>query len=97
MSIQPPRGNSFSKENIKINELEHFLSGPQLAHLPWAVNKSLSKNLRKKIQDNLIGLKKTNSGKKLLKAAAMTGFVKAVDLDYNPHREIIYPALGERY
>ncbi len=45
----------------------------------------------------MIGLTNNEEGKKILKAAKVTGFQKVSNSDYNKVREITKFALGEQY
>jgi len=85
------------KEHVKVNELKFLYKGPELAHLPWAVKDDMPVQLRNQIQSLLAGLKMDEEGRNLLSNAAMTGFVRAEDKDYNEHRNIIHAVFGEQY
>ncbi len=85
------------KRTINIDELRFLARDRQLPHLPWAVNKSLPKTVRDKIQQTLANMREDSTGKKVLKLARLTALVPTKDDDYDSHREIIKQTLGEQY
>ncbi len=85
------------KKQIKTNEMKYLLIGEQLPHLPWALNKNISKKLHDKIQNILLELTKSDAGKQLLSKMRLDGFEKATDKEYNRHRKIIKAVLHENY
>jgi len=85
------------KKQAEVNELRYLAVGEELAHLPWAVNKRVKKDLSFKIQSILTNLANHTGGLKLLKQAKVTKFVIARDADYDRHRIVIREILGEDY
>jgi len=76
-------------EVIEKDELMFLVRGEQLPHLPWAVSPTVPDDLRFKIQTILTELNKSEEGKLVLERAKLTGINKAVDSEYDRHREII--------
>jgi phosphonate transport system substrate-binding protein len=67
-----------------------------LAHLPWAARGDMPAPLQARLRSLLLGLKHTDEGRKVLKAARLTGLNPAADSDYDPHREIILSLEGSQ-
>lgn len=84
-------------KQIDSQQLTHLITSKPLAHLPWAVNKNMSDTLMKKIQALLLLLNNSTKGLKLLDGANLTGLVKAIDSDYDPHRKIVKEVYGQTY
>ncbi len=85
------------KKQIDTDEMKYLLVGEQLPHLPWALNKNISKKLHDKIQNILLDLIKTGAGRRILLKMRLDGFSKATDDEYNDHRKIIKAVLHENY
>lgn len=77
------------KNAINTDELNLLAVSEELLHLPWAVKRTMPPALRESIQAALVDLEKSDAGKKVLKAAVLTGIGKAEDKDYDPHRRIV--------
>lgn len=77
------------KKGVDVSQLKTISLSQPLPHLPWAVNKSLASEMRKKIQDAILSLNDTPEGKNILKKAALTGLHKATDKSYTSSRELI--------
>ena len=82
------------KKAINTDELAVLALTEQLLHLPWAVNRALPASLRDAIRAALIDVENSESGKKALKAAVLTGIGKAEDKDYDPHRKMVRAVAG---
>ena len=82
------------KNAINTDELTALAVSEQLLHLPWAVKRTMPARLRESIQSVLVGLENSEAGKKVLKAAVLTGVGKAEDKDYEPHRKMVRAVLG---
>jgi phosphonate transport system substrate-binding protein len=82
------------KNAIKTEELTVLAVSEQLLHLPWAVKRSMPAKLRESIQSVLVDLENDDAGRKVLKAAILTGVGKAEDKDYEPHRKMVKAVLG---
>lgn len=82
---------------VDIKEMKYLVKGKQLAHLPWAVHKSVPLALKKSIQTILSNLKNTKEGLSILKSAELDSFEIATDEEYNPHRDIVKKVLRETY
>jgi len=82
------------KSAINTNELAVLAVSEKLLHLPWAVKRTMPAKLRDSIQSTLVNLENTEDGRKVLKAAVMTGIGKAEDKDYDPHRRMIRAVMG---
>jgi len=83
------------KTKIDVAQMLPLAVSEPFIHLTWAVKDSFSDDKMKKVVDVMISLKKTPSGKAILKAAKVTGFHKATDADFAKVREITKFALGE--
>jgi ABC-type phosphate/phosphonate transport system substrate-binding protein len=68
-----------------------------VAHLPWAVKHDLDSDVKRRLQRALLQLNQTDSGKKILESARLTGFAAANDSNYDLSRRIIHEVLNERY
>jgi phosphonate transport system substrate-binding protein len=79
---------------INTDELIALAVSEPLLQLPIAVKRSMPAKLRAQIQSTLVGLKGTEAGRQVLKAAVLTGIVKAEDKDYEAHRKIVRAVLG---
>ncbi len=58
-------------------------------HLPWAVKKSMKDELKAKIKKAFLALNDTEEGKKILKAARVTGFAEANDGLYDVVPQVV--------
>lgn len=83
------------KKKINVDEMKYLAVSKKMAHLPWAVKNTISDDLQKNIQTIMVDLYRTESGKKILKAAKITKFMPANDKDYNTHRDIVKIVLDE--
>jgi len=72
-----------------ISELVIVAKSEPIAHLPWAVKKTMAPALRKKIQSTLTILKNSAEGQDILKKANLTGLVMADDKDYDQIKNIV--------
>ncbi len=77
------------KKGVNVSELKVISKSKPLPHIPWAVNPSMSDDLRLSIQKAMLSLNDSVEGKAILKKAGMTGIHKAVDKDYDNSRKII--------
>jgi len=78
------------KKGVDVSELKIVVLGDQpLPHLPWAVNKSMSVDVKDSIQKAMLSLNDSLEGKKILKKAGMTALHKAEDKDYDSSRKLI--------
>lgn len=82
---------------IDTGKLKYLAVGKPLAHLPWAVHQDMKPELRDHIIRIMTGLSATSEGRKILKNAKLTGIHKAVNSDYNPHRELVRDVTGKQY
>jgi phosphonate transport system substrate-binding protein len=85
------------KKKINVGKLRILAKSKALAHLPWAIHGDIDAEKKGKIIKALLSLNGSNSGKKVLKAAGLTGIQEAKDMDYDEHREIIKRILDEEY
>ncbi len=83
------------KKEIDTSQMKYLATSQKMAHLPWAVNKSISDELALKIRAIMVGLMYTNKGKGILKSMRITKFLPAVDSDFALHRGITKAVLGE--
>ncbi len=79
---------------INTQELTVLATTEPLLFLPWAVKRSMPAKLRESVQSVMVGLERTDAGRKVLSAAKATGMGKAEDKDYNPHRKMINAVFG---
>ena len=82
------------RKAIKTDDLTVLAVSEQLLHLPWAVKRTMSPTVRESIQAALVDLESSEAGRKVLKAAVLTGIGKAEDKDYDPHRNMVRAVLG---
>jgi phosphonate transport system substrate-binding protein len=85
------------QNQINTDEMKYLMTGELTSHLPWAVKRSISHVLEKKLQSILINLDSTESGRAVLKSAKITRFLPATDRDYDLNREIIRAVTKEEY
>jgi phosphonate transport system substrate-binding protein len=79
---------------IDTKELTALKISEPLLQLPIAVKRDMPARLRASIQATLVGLKDSEAGQQVLKAAVLTGMGKAEDKDYDPHRRIVRAVMG---
>jgi len=77
------------KKQIDTDKMKYLAISEPMAHLPWAVKKSLSTERATQIQKVMVEMHHSKSGKKILRSARITKFLSASDSDYDKHREII--------
>lgn len=82
------------KKAINTGELTVLAATEQLLHLPWAVNRTVPAQLRESIRAALVDVENSEAGRKALKAAVLSGFGRADDRDYDPHRKMVRAVLG---
>jgi phosphonate transport system substrate-binding protein len=80
--------------SIDTRELTALAVSEPLLQLPVAVKRDMPGKLRTAIQATLVGLKDSEAGQQVLKAAVMTGLGRAEDKDYDPHRKIVRAVMG---
>jgi phosphonate transport system substrate-binding protein len=80
--------------SIDTRELTALATSEPLLQLPVAVRRDMPAKLRAAIQATLVGLKDSEAGQQVLKAAVLTGMGKAEDKDYDPHRKIVRAVMG---
>lgn len=83
------------KKQIKSEDMKYLMVSKKMAHLPWALKNSFSREFQEQLQTILTGLNQTDTGKKVLTTAKLTRITPASDSDYNAHREIIKAVLNE--
>ncbi len=83
------------KKEIDTGKIRYLATSRKMAHLPWAVNKSISDELALKVRAFMVGLIHADKGKNILKSMRITKFLPTEDSDYALHREIVKEALGE--
>lgn len=77
------------KKGIDVSELKIVSLSSSLPHLPWAVNKSMSKQDKLLIKKALLSLNDSHEGRNIIKHAGLTGINIAEDKHYEHSREII--------
>lgn len=84
------------KDAINTEELMLLAKTEPLSFLPWAVNRKMPKALREIIQSSLLDLENSEDGRKVMKAAKITGLGKAEDKDYDPVRKMVSAVFGSQ-
>jgi phosphonate transport system substrate-binding protein len=84
------------KNAINTDDIKTLSVTEPLLFLPWAVNRSMPAKLGESIQTILVDLGNSEEGKKILKSAMTTGFNKAGDRDYDPHRKMTTAVFGKK-
>lgn len=79
---------------IDISQLAVLAQSEPMSHLPWAVKPDMDPSLKDKIRQLLTGLKDSETGRTVLKAARLTGINPATDTDYDDHRAILKAMTG---
>jgi phosphonate transport system substrate-binding protein len=79
---------------IDTKELRVLATTEPLLFLPWAVKRSMPAKLRESVQSVMVGLERSDAGKKVLSSAKATGMGKAEDRDFNPHRKMTTAVFG---
>ena len=82
------------KGAMNTDELTALAVSAPLLELPVAVRRDMPAKLRDSIQALLVNLGSTETGRRALTAANMTGMGKAEDRDYDPHRKIVAAVFG---
>jgi phosphonate transport system substrate-binding protein len=82
------------KNAIDTRELRVLAVTEPLLFLPWAVKRTMPAKLGESIQSLLVDLGRSDAGKKVLNASQTTGFGKAGDRDYDPHRKMTNAVFG---
>lgn len=82
------------KKAINTDELTALAVSSPLLQLPVAVKRTMAAKVRQTVQSTLADLGASESGRQVLKSAALTGIGKAEDKDYDPHRKIVRAVLG---
>jgi len=82
------------RKAINTDELVVLAVTEQLLHLPWAVRRNMPSKLRETIQNALVDLENSESGRRVLKSAVLSGIGRAEDKDYNPHRIMVRAVAG---
>jgi phosphonate transport system substrate-binding protein len=82
------------KNAIDARELRILAATEPLLFLPWAVKRDMPAKLRHSIQAILVDLDRSDTGRKVLKAAETTKLGKASDADYDPHRRMTTAVFG---
>lgn len=83
------------RQKIDTSEMRYLATSKKMAHLPWAVKKTVPTELREKLLNAMVGLADTKEGRVILKAASITKIIPAADKDYDSHREIVKSVLNE--
>jgi phosphonate transport system substrate-binding protein len=87
-------GQPLIRSAINTDELTALAVSEQLLHLPWSVKRTMPARLRQTIQSSLVDLENSESGRKVLKTAILTGIGKAEDKDYDAHRKMVRAVMG---
>jgi len=87
----------FVREKIDVTQMTTLTKSEPVAYLPWAVRGDVPAAERERIQKLLLGVKTAPEGSKILKAAALTNLVRAVDEEYSFVRSVIKTVTSEQY
>ena len=87
-------GQPAVKGAINADELTTLAVSEQLLHLPWAVKRTMPAPLRDSVQSILVSLEESDAGRRVLKAALLSGIGKAQDKDYDPARKMVRAVMG---
>jgi phosphonate transport system substrate-binding protein len=79
---------------IDVSQLDLIAVSQPLPHLPWAVKREMSAELKQRLQRLLIDLKQTEEGRKILKQARLSALNPVTDKDYDAHRTIVDSVYG---
>lgn len=82
------------RKAIDAQEVMLLAKTEPLLFLPWAVRRAMPDALRESVRATLVGLEKTEAGRKVLKAAHTTGMREAEDKDYDAHRRMVNAVFG---
>jgi len=85
------------QSSIDTSQMRILVRSEQLPHLPWAVKRTMTAELRTTIQNLLSRLHESADGREILNQAQLTELRRATDNDYDRHREIIRAVLGLNY
>ncbi len=81
------------KKKIDVDQMKILAESEPFIHLPWAVKGDMPADKAARIQKIMTSLKGSDDA--VLKAAAVTNFVKATDSDFAKVREIVKSVTGE--
>jgi len=85
------------RERIDISQLKYLARTKPMVHLPWAVSRKLSADLKNKILKTLTTLDTHTVGKEILQSARLNALIPVVDSDFDDHRKIISDIYGDDY
>jgi phosphonate transport system substrate-binding protein len=85
------------KNRIDIEQMRYLAVSEQMPHLPWAVKGTLPADTRARIQSLLAGLQASETGRKLLAGAKLSGLLVATDAEYDVARKIVAEVYDEHY
>lgn len=83
-------------DEINVSEIKILAKSDEFVQLVWAAHPNkLALSERKLVQRVMSGLKDTEEGKAILKAAKVTDFYSVNDVDFNKARQMVEFAIGE--
>lgn len=85
------------RNRIDISQLKFLAKTKPMVHLPWALKRELSNELKLKIQNLLENLHDNSDGRNILKSANLDALVPVKDSDFDGHRQIITDIYGSDY
>lgn len=80
---------------INVSEIKILAKSDEFVQLVWAAHPRLALSERKLVQRVMAGLKDTEEGKEILKAAKVSDFYPVNDVDFNKARQMVEFATGE--
>jgi len=83
------------KSKIITSDMKILATSEEFPHLPWAIKVDEDPELITKIQNIMLNLHKTESGRVVLKRAQITKFMPAIDKDYDVVRQLVKETLNE--
>lgn len=82
-------------QKIDVSQLDVIAVSQPLPHLPWAVKREMSSELKQRIEQLLVNLKHSKEGRQILKQARLSAFNPVTDKDYDAHRAIVDSVYGK--
>lgn len=85
------------KKKVDVSQLKILAESEPFVQLPWAVHPEMAETKAQQIQTIMTGLKASDAGKAVLKAAKVNDFYAVTDADFAKVKEIVEFTLGETY
>lgn len=85
------------KQAVDVDKMKILATSERFSQLPWAVHERLGQDTKDKIRNVMTSLHESGTGSEIVKKAKVDRFVPVDDSDYDPVREIVEFALGEKW